>query len=368
MAIRTIYTSTTNVPVYASWKCKKCNKCNASDGVIVYQVQTSSSSFRSSKQIEASATARYYAEAGLQNTTLGIILEPRKNYQLMRLYMFLKKARCPSCHSKPLWARGIWLERHIVSFIPFLMVAGIAFLSFKPIPIAIFLILLGLVLYPVIQEKKTFKFLEKNPGYYPVVGTLNHELIEEAYSMGKTIPSPSQAREIVQKTISNLSEDREKTTVTSPNVTEKKVTPLLCAVSGYEDCPICHTRQRIGRKRCLGCNIRLDKTPVSPGPKEKSTNGVDEPAPKTEAASTKTDSTVSIPEAVPQGKTNPPAQSSAPNVRFCRKCGFELIGGSDFCSHCGAKIVVVAQSAGSENNEKKNPTIDGLSRNPIDKD
>ncbi len=186
-------------------------------------------------------------------------------------------------------------------------------------------------------------------------------------AVGKNIDERN-AYKKAQKKLARQRKEEQKANGTTPDTNKKKVTPLLCAVSGYEDCPICQTRQKIGRKRCLGCNIRLDKTPVSPGPKEKSTNGVDEPAPKTEAASTKTNSTVSIPEAVPQGKTNPPAQSSAPIVRFCRKCGFELIGGSDFCSHCGTKIVVVAQATGSENNEKKNPTIDGLSRNPIDKD
>ena len=210
MAIRTVYTSTTTVPVYASWKCKKCNKCNSSDGVIVSQYQTSSSSFRRSKQIEASAYARYYSETGLQNSALGIMLEPRKNFKNLRLNLYLKKTRCPTCHFKPVWTRGIWLERHCISFLPFLFVAGIAFLSFKPIPIAIFLGLLSLVLYPFIQEKISFKTLEKNPDLFPVVGTFNRELIEEARSINKLIPSPAEAREFVIHLISASSEKQKK--------------------------------------------------------------------------------------------------------------------------------------------------------------
>lgn len=28
-----------------------------------------------------------------------------------------------------------------------------------------------------------------------------------------------------------------------------------------------------------------------------------------------------------------------PDIRFCRKCGFELISGSAFCSRCGTKVI-----------------------------
>lgn len=31
-------------------------------------------------------------------------------------------------------------------------------------------------------------------------------------------------------------------------------------------------------------------------------------------------------------------QEEKPQIRFCRKCGFELLPGSAFCSHCGTKI------------------------------
>jgi len=30
--------------------------------------------------------------------------------------------------------------------------------------------------------------------------------------------------------------------------------------------------------------------------------------------------------------------SEVPKIRYCRKCGYELIGNSDFCSNCGTQI------------------------------
>lgn len=41
--------------------------------------------------------------------------------------------------------------------------------------------------------------------------------------------------------------------------------------------------------------------------------------------------TVEVPEA-------PLFSEKKPKIRFCRKCGFELIEGSKFCSKCGAKV------------------------------
>ena len=41
--------------------------------------------------------------------------------------------------------------------------------------------------------------------------------------------------------------------------------------------------------------------------------------------------TVEVPEA-------PLLSEKKPQIRFCRKCGFELIEGSQFCSKCGAKV------------------------------
>lgn len=30
--------------------------------------------------------------------------------------------------------------------------------------------------------------------------------------------------------------------------------------------------------------------------------------------------------------------SENPKIKYCRKCGYELIGNSDFCSNCGTQI------------------------------
>lgn len=35
----------------------------------------------------------------------------------------------------------------------------------------------------------------------------------------------------------------------------------------------------------------------------------------------------------------PPVPERMPPIRFCRKCGFELISGSEFCSKCGTAVV-----------------------------
>ena len=35
----------------------------------------------------------------------------------------------------------------------------------------------------------------------------------------------------------------------------------------------------------------------------------------------------------------PPVQEEKPPIRFCRKCGFELIAGSEFCSKCGTAVI-----------------------------
>ena len=42
----------------------------------------------------------------------------------------------------------------------------------------------------------------------------------------------------------------------------------------------------------------------------------------------------------PSVKTEPPPVSEEkPPIRFCRKCGFELIEGSEFCSSCGTAVI-----------------------------
>lgn len=39
-----------------------------------------------------------------------------------------------------------------------------------------------------------------------------------------------------------------------------------------------------------------------------------------------------------------PVSEEMPRIRFCRKCGFELIDGSEFCSRCGTAITKERQT------------------------
>lgn len=47
----------------------------------------------------------------------------------------------------------------------------------------------------------------------------------------------------------------------------------------------------------------------------------------------------SLPETTEAEQTAMAEQKELPKVRFCRKCGFQLLDGSDFCSQCGVPIV-----------------------------
>ena len=38
------------------------------------------------------------------------------------------------------------------------------------------------------------------------------------------------------------------------------------------------------------------------------------------------------------------ADFASPRVRYCRKCGFQLLTESDFCSHCGTKVIEARQA------------------------
>lgn len=63
----------------------------------------------------------------------------------------------------------------------------------------------------------------------------------------------------------------------------------------------------------------------------------DDYAKATSQASEKTDSEIS--EEADAEMEDSPESEEKPPIRFCRKCGFELIAGSDFCSKCGAAVV-----------------------------
>lgn len=118
---------------------------------------------------------------------------------------------------------------------------------------------------------------------------------------------------------SHLEQETRDTTQIEENT---RIAPLLCDVSGYIECPLCHTRQKIGRPQCFSCKVAFTDKPVTTnlGP---DTDKATENEPR------------KAPEELPK--------TSAPRVRFCRKCGFKLLNDSDFCSHCGTKVIEVNQ-------------------------
>ena len=138
---------------------------------------------------------------------------------------------------------------------------------------------------------------------------------------------------------SSLMKDTEK------NVDIEPVAPLLCDMPGYVDCPLCHTRQRVGREKCFGCNVCFLSAPI----KTVEINSTEatlssEPIPS-EPVSIETEETYLETAAFNSEENKQPVEPPAfPKVRFCRKCGFELFEGSGFCSHCGTKIEIVPQA------------------------
>lgn len=69
----------------------------------------------------------------------------------------------------------------------------------------------------------------------------------------------------------------------------------------------------------------------------------------------------SDPSAPAMSASTEPTQNSAeamaqiaesPEIKYCRKCGYELIGKSDFCSNCGSKIFLAEEDKiGNERNK-----------------
>lgn len=109
------------------------------------------------------------------------------------------------------------------------------------------------------------------------------------------------------------------------------IAPLLCDVEGYIECPLCHTRQKLGRERCFGCDTLLKKDPVLPNPQK--SLAVEERILQPAASETNDDNPVSI-----------------PAVKFCRKCGSQLQTDSVFCNKCGTKVIMLQSDSSNEEN------------------
>ena len=121
-------------------------------------------------------------------------------------------------------------------------------------------------------------------------------------------------------------------TITSGNTSEKEasvcVAPLMCDVEGYMECPICHTRQAIGRPYCFRCNAKLQGEPVPFVRSTEPERATADEHPADEHPIEEETRQVSLDE---------------PKPRFCRKCGSLLLKNRDFCGHCGTKVVSVPQ-------------------------
>lgn len=133
-----------------------------------------------------------------------------------------------------------------------------------------------------------------------------------------------------ETTSSDVNSHLEQVTKDATQIEESnRIAPLLCDVPGYIECPLCHTRQKIGRPRCFGCDVAFTVKPAVAITRPEIENTSENEPTTTEA----------------EMQSDP----SAPKVRFCRKCGFQLLDDSDFCSHCGTKVLTVLQRAETKN-------------------
>ena len=201
MAVRTIYTSTITVPVYASWKCEECGEVNFAIGTIVCKREASSSSMRSSKQGEAKAKATSLAQAEWAGEAYQIISDPNNHSPKMRNGLFLQNTHCAKCGKKPKWDKDMkYLACGGLCFMP-AIISGIAAISMGTNLVAwlIFAAFLAIVVTAFMSEPRYNKMMKNLPKKYtPVMGSLNAELIEYADARGKTIPGPEECIVTVQ--------------------------------------------------------------------------------------------------------------------------------------------------------------------------
>jgi hypothetical protein len=64
----------------------------------------------------------------------------------------------------------------------------------------------------------------------------------------------------------------------------------------------------------------------------------------TTSTSSNTDEDVVTPDTIPPRDRVLLDSTISPKVRYCRKCGFQLLAESDFCSHCGTKVIEARQA------------------------
>ena len=195
-------------------------------------------------------------------------------------------------HTTFAWVVGIWSAIEIILLLaksPYAVGPGGMF------------VLISICMTNLNKPKQEFKPANESPkGISKLLSTSSYET---------TIPNDNSQLEQVTKDAAQTEENN-------------RIAPFLCDVPGYIECPLCHTRQKIGRLRCFGCDVGFTVKPV--------------------VASTSTDTNKSA-EDESRIVTEELPTTNVPKVRFCRKCGFQLLNDSEFCSHCGTKVIEVKQ-------------------------
>lgn len=201
MASRTTYISTITVPVYASWRCEHCGAVNFSAGVIEYKRQESTTSLRNSKHEEAKSKANSLAQAEWAGHACNIIYEPNRYAEAVRSGLSMQNTRCIKCGKKAKWDKDMkYVTLGGLCIMPAIISGLVAFgTGTSVVAWLIFLALLGVVISSFFSESRYKKMMASLPKEYtPVIGSLNTELIEYAQHIGKTIPDPYEAIEIVK--------------------------------------------------------------------------------------------------------------------------------------------------------------------------
>lgn len=125
-------------------------------------------------------------------------------------------------------------------------------------------------------------------------------------------------------------------TVSAVSSSTGSITPTV-QWGAFDVCPLCHNRQKAGLERCLSCNARI-MPKVAPSAENWNHTESDD----TENDDAQGQEVVALPQASEQELI---PITDQPTTRFCRKCGFQLLSDSDFCSYCGAKVISVPQSS-----------------------
>lgn len=197
MATSTSYTSTVTTPVYASWKCEKCGEVSIAKGSIKCSGSVSTSSIRPSKHEEAKIAAEEYVREIWLENAYKIITNPEDNIIAMHNDLFLDGVRCRKCGKKPRWYES---RKYYIFLVPAILVAIISGLIavFGMTIIeawVIFALSAAFVAWVYTRESSYIVTMKQKlpKEFYPVLGSLNEELLAYAAEHNTKIPTPDEA-------------------------------------------------------------------------------------------------------------------------------------------------------------------------------